>query len=111
MLELQQLKDKLNIYDLINNVIMIGGATHLNLEKHPNIFDNIAGKIVNIFSKKDANLMEYTKNAVGLNEIKVKKEYEDIYNIINIDLSKKFIKQEEYGFELPKIFINDLNIN
>ena len=111
LLELQQLKDKLNVYDLINNVIMIGGATHLNLEKDPNIFDNITGKIVNIFSKNDVNLMEYTKNAVGLNEIKAKKEYEDIYNIINIDLSKKFIKQEEYGFELPKIFINDLNIN
>ena len=111
LLELQQLKDKLNIYDLINNVIMIGGATNFNLEKHPNIFDNIAGKIVNIFSKKDVNLMEYTKNAVGLNEIKAKKEHEDIYDIINIDLSKKFIKQEEYWFELPKIFINDFNIN
>lgn len=111
LLELQQLKDKLNIYDLINNVIMIGGATNFNLEKHPNIFDNIAGKIVNIFSKNDVNLMEYTKNAVGLNEIKAKKEHEDIYDIINIDLSKKFIKQEEYWFELPKIFINDFNIN
>ena len=111
LLELQQLKKKLNVYDLINNVIMIGGATHLNMDKYPNIFDNVTGKIVNIFSKKDVNLFEYKKTAVGLNELKVKKEYEDIYNIVNIHLSNKFIKQEEYGFELPKIFINDLNIN
>ena len=111
LLELQQLKKKLNVYDLINNVIMIGGATHLNMDKYPNIFDNVTGKIVNIFSKKDVNLFEYKKTAVGLNELKVKKEYENIYNIVNIDLSNKFIKQEEYGFELPKIFINDLNIN
>ena len=111
LLELQQLKKKLNVYDLINNVIMIGGATPLNMDKYPNIFDNVTGKIVNIFSKKDVNLFEYKKTAVGLNELKVKKEYENIYNIVNIDLSNKFIKQEEYGFELPKIFINDLNIN
>ena len=111
LLELQQLKKKLNVYDLINNVIMIGGATHLNMDKYPNIFDNVTGKIVNIFSKKDVNLFEYKKTAVGLNELKVKKKYEDTYNIVNIDLSNKFIKQEEYGFELPKIFINDLNIN
>ena len=110
-LELQQLKSRLNIYDLINNVIMIGGATKLDLDKYPNIFDNVTGKIVNIFSKNDVNLMEYKKTAVGLNELKASKESDVIYNIINIDLSKKYIKQEEYSFELPKIFINDLNIN
>ena len=38
LLELQQLKNKLNIYDLINNVILIGGATHLNLDKYQIIF-------------------------------------------------------------------------
>jgi hypothetical protein len=111
LLELQQLKKKLNIYDLINNVILIGGATHLNMDKYPNIFDNITGKIVNIFSKNDEILLEYKKTAVGLEELKAKKEYENIYDIVNIDLSQKYIQQEEYIYELPKIFINDFNIN
>ena len=111
LLELHQLKNKLNIYDIINNVILIGGATHFNMDKYPYLFDNVTGKIVNIFSKNDKELFEYKKNAVGLNELKVKKEFEDKYNIMNIDLSKKYIKQEEYIFELPRIFINDLNIN
>ena len=111
LLELQQLKKKLNIYDLINNVILIGGATHLNMDKYPNIFDNITGKIVNIFSKNDEILLEYKKTAVGLEELKAKKEYENIYDIVNIDLSPKYIQQEEYIYELPKIFINDFNIN
>ena len=111
LIELHQLKNKLNIYDLINNVILIGGATHFNMDKYPYLFDNISGKIVNIFSRNDKDLVEYKKNAVGLNELKVKKEYEDKYNIVNIDLSKKYLKQEEYIYELPKIFVNDLNIN
>jgi len=111
LIELHQLKNKLNIYDLINNVILIGGATYFNMDKYPYLFDNISGKIVNIFSRNDKDLVEYKKNAVGLNELKVKKEYEDKYNIVNIDLSKKYLKQEEYIYELPKIFVNDLNIN
>ena len=111
LLELHQLKNKLNIYDLINNVILIGGASHFNMDKYPYLFDNISGKIVNIFSRNDKDLIGYKKNAVGLDELKVKKEYEDKYNIVNIDLSKKYLKQEEYIFELPKIFVNDLNIN
>ena len=29
-------------------------------------------------------------------------------DIVNIDLSKKFVKQDEYLMELPKILIKDL---
>ena len=36
------------------------------------------------------------KKAVGIGELKTKKEYESIYDIINIDLSPKYIQQEEY---------------
>jgi hypothetical protein len=111
LIELQELKKRLNIYDLINNIILIGGATHFNMDKYPYIFDNITGKIVNIFSNNDTILSEYKKTSVGLNELKVKKEFENKYDIVNIDLSQKYIKQEEYLFELPKIFFNDLNIN
>ena len=91
--------------------MLIGGATHLNMDKYPNIFDNISGKIVNIFSKNDEILLEHKKTSVGLGELKVKKEYENRYDIVNIDLSPKYVQQEEYIYELPKIFINDFNIN
>ena len=111
LIELHELKNKLNIYDLINNVVFIGGATNLHLDKYPYLFEAITDKVVNIFSTKDQSLLEYKKKAVGLKELKVEKEYENKYNIINIDLSKKFIKQEEYGYELPQILIRDLNIN
>ena len=111
LIELHELKNKLNIYDLINNVVFIGGATNLHLDKYPDLFDCVTDKVVNIFSTKDQSLLEYKPKSVGLKELKVKKEYENKYNIINIDLSKKFIKQEEYGYELPQILIRDLNIN
>ena len=110
LIGLHELKNKLNIYDLINNVIFIGGASNLNLDKYPYLFDNVSGKVVNIFSKKDQILFEFKKTAIGLKELKVKKEYENKYDIVNIDLSKKFIKQEEYIYELPQIFIRDLNL-
>ena len=110
---LHQLKKEININDIINNIILIGGASHFNLDKYPYLFDNISGKVVNIFSKKDNELLKYKKTAVGLNELKLKKEYENKYNydIVNIDLSKKFVKQDEYLMELPKILIKDFNIN
>ena len=110
---LHQLKEEININDVINNIILVGGASHFNLDKYPYLFDNISGKVVNIFSKKDNELLKYKKTAVGLNELKLKKEFENKYNydIVNIDLSKKFVEQDEYMMELPKIFIKDFNIN
>ena len=107
------MKKEININDIINNIILIGGASHFNLDKYPYLFDNISGKVVNIFSKKDNELFKYKKTAVGLNELKLKKEFENKYNydIVNIDLSKKFVEQDEYMMELPKIFIKDFNIN
>ena len=113
LMHLHQLKKEININDVINNIILIGGASHFNLDKYPYLFDNISGKIINIFSKKDNDLFKYKKTAVGLNEMKLKKEFENKYkyDIVNIDLSKKFVKQDEYMMELPKIFIKDFNIN
>ena len=111
LLEMREVKNKLQVYDLINNIIFIGGVTTLNLDKYPDIFDNVTGKIVNIFSKNDKLLSEYKKKAIGLNELKNKTEGKYNYDIINIDLSKKYINQEEYIYELPKIFIKNFNIN
>ena len=113
LMRLHQLKKALNIYDIINNVILIGGASHFNLDKYPYLFDNISGKIVNIFSCKDSDLLKYKKTAVGLSELKLKDNVKNKYkyDIINIDLSKKFVKQDEYMMELPKIILKDFNIN
>ena len=113
LLQLYQLKNVLNIYDVINNVILIGGASHFNMDKYPYLFENISGKVVNIFSNKDSDLFQYKKNAVGLSELKLNDKYKNKYkyDIVNIDLSKKFIKQDEYMMELPKIIIKDFNIN
>ena len=111
--QLHELKKSINIYDVINNVILIGGASHFNLEKYPDLFDNISGKVVNIFSNKDKDLIKYKKTATGVNELKINKNLENKYkyDIVNIDLSKKFIEQDEYMMELPKILIKDFNIN
>ena len=113
LIHLHKIKKVLNIYDIINNVIFIGGATHLNMDKYPHLFDNISGKVVNVFSDKDKDLLNYKKTAIGLHELKIKKEFENKYkyDIVNIDLSKKFVEQDEYMMELPKILIKDFNIN
>ena len=110
---LHELKKVINIYDVINNVILIGGASHFNMDKYPDLFDNISGKVVNIFSNKDNDLIKFKKTAVGLSELKIKKELENKfkYDIVNINLSKKSIEQDEYMMELPKILIKDFNIN
>ena len=110
---LHELKKSINIYDVINNVILIGGASHFNMDKYPDLFDNISGKIVNIFSNKDKDLIKYKKTAIGVNELKINKKFENKYkyDIVNIDLSRKFIEQDEYMLELPKILIKDFNIN
>ena len=113
LMQMHNLKNNLNIYDIINNVILIGGASHFNMNKYPYLFDNICGKIINVFSNKDEELFKYKKTAVGLSELKVQNDEKNKYNydIVNIDLSKKFIKQDEYMMELPKILIKDFNIN
>ena len=111
--QLHELKNVLNINDIINNIILIGGASHYNMDKYPYLFDNVSGKVVNIFSNKDDDLFKYKKTAVGLSELKLKNDSKDKYkyDIVNIDLSKKFVKQDEYLMELPKILIKDFNIN
>ena len=83
------------------------------MDKYPDLFDNISGKIVNIFSNKDKDLIKYKKTSIGVNELKINKKFENKYkyDIVNIDLSRKFIEQDEYMLELPKILIKDFNIN
>ena len=109
--ELNKINKKVKCYDIINNVIFIGGCINLKLDKYPDIFDGIAGKIINIFSKVDKELIEYNKNAIGLKEIITSKELSDKYQIINVDLSKKHIKQEEYLYQIPSILFQNFYLH
>ena len=103
LLEINKLNEKSIYSDIINNVIFIGGCTNIKMDKHPNIFESIVGKIINIFSKTDKDLIEYNKTAIGLNPLETKNENVDKYQIINIDLSLKNIKQNDYIYQIPNI--------
>ena len=107
--------------DIINDIFFIGASNSINLNKHPDIFSSVSGRIINIFSYNDKKLENYSKSAVGLEELRGKRDraYSKLSqdgenasktNIINIDLSNKNVQQEEYIFELPRIFINDVHI-
>ena len=103
--------NKLNCNEIINNIIFLGGCINLKMEKYPDIFKNVAGKVVNVYSRGDKELMEYNINAIGFHEIKVSKEFEDKCNIINTELSKKGIKQENYFYEIPRILFKNMYLH
>ena len=107
LLELNKINEKSNYSDIINNVIFIGGCINIKFDKYPNIFDSITGKIINIFSKGDKDLIEYNKTAIGLDNLKTKKEYINKYQIINIDLTVKSIKQNDYIYQIPSILFEN----
>ena len=103
LLELNKLNKKENYSDIIHNVIFIGGCINIKIDKYPNIFEAITGKIVNVFSKTDKDLIEYNKTAIGLNPLETKDEYINKNQIYNIDLSIKNIKQNDYIYQIPNI--------
>ena len=107
LLEINKLNEKSIYSDIINNIIFIGGCTNIKMDKHPNIFESIVGKIINIFSKTDKDLIEYNKTAIGLNPLETKNENVDKYQIINIDLSLKNIKQNDYIYQIPNILFQN----
>ena len=107
LLELNKINEKSNYSDIINNVIFIGGCINIKFDKYPNIFDSITGKIINIFSKGDKDLIEYNKTAIGLDNLKTKKEYINKYQIINVDLTVKSIKQNDYIYQIPSILFEN----
>ena len=103
LIEMNKINKKIKNFDIINNVIFIGGSINIKMDKYPDIFDNIAGKIVNVFSITDKNLLEYNKTAIGLKEIETPKESINKCQIINYNLSKKNIKQDDYLYQIPNI--------
>ena len=107
LIELNKLKKEDNYLDLINNIIFIGGCINIKFDKHPNIFEAITGKIINVFSKADKDLIEYNKTAIGLSPLKTKDEIVNKYQINNIDLTIKNIKQNDYIYQIPNILFEN----
>ena len=107
LLELNKLNKKDNYLDLINNIIFIGGCINIKFDKYPNIFESITGKIINVFSKADKDLFEYNKTAIGLNPLQSKDENINKNQIINIDLTIKNIKQNDYIYQIPNILFEN----
>ena len=107
LLELNKLNKKDNYLDLINNIIFIGECINIKFDKYPNIFESITGKIINVFSKADKDLFEYNKTAIGLNPLQSKDENINKNQIINIDLTIKNIKQNDYIYQIPNILFEN----
>ena len=107
LLELNKLNKKDNYLDLINNIIFIGGCINIKFDKYPNIFESITGKIINVFSKADKDLFEYNKTAIGLSPLQSKDENIHKNQIINIDLTIKNIKQNDYIYQIPNILFEN----
>ena len=107
LLELNKINRNSTYSDMINNVIFIGGATNIKFDKYPNIFESIIGKVVNVFSKTDKDLIDYNKTAIGLNSLETKNENFNKYQVINIDLSVKNIKQNDYIYQIPDILFEN----
>lgn len=107
LLELNKLNKKDNYLDLINNIIFIGGCINIKFDKYPNIFESITGKIINVFSKADKDLFNYNKTAIGLSPLQSKDENINKNQIINIDLTIKNIKQNDYIYQIPNILFEN----
>ena len=107
LIELNKINKKINCFDIINNVVFIGGCVHLKLDKNSDIFEGVAGKIINIFSKNDLELINYNKDAIGLKEIEIPKKLNGKYQIVNYDLSKKNVKQDDFLYNIPDIFFQN----
>ena len=103
LIEMNKINKNLNCDEIINNVVFICGSINIKTDKYPDIFERIAGKIINIFSKVDKDLIQYNKNSIGLKEFL----FSDKYQIINVDLSKKNIKQNEYFYQIPDILFQN----
>jgi hypothetical protein len=107
ILELNKLyENNPEISELINNVVLIGGATKISDKnpKHKNIFCNVGGKIINIFSKFDSSLkMIYDENCIGLNPLELNFNKDDNLQIHNIDLTYLKINHKDYKNELGKV--------
>lgn len=101
LLELNKISGKMDTDDIINEVIFIGAATNIDKDKYPNIFTNVAGRIVNVYNDKDDTLRYFNNGSLGLKQLSM---ISDKDTIVNIDASKSsLMKQEEYKGEMTKL--------
>ena len=103
LLELNKISGKIDTDDILNDVIFIGAATDLNMDKYPNILNNIGGRIVNVFSENDKELRDYNEDSMGLKMLVNNTPYKTSHSIININLSSKNIGQNDYFNEITRI--------
>ncbi len=103
LLELNKISGKIDTDDILNDVIFIGAATDLNMDKFPNILNNIGGRIINIYSEKDVELREYNEDCMGLKMLVNNTPYKTSHSIINVNLSSKNVSQNDYFNEITRI--------
>ena len=105
-----------NSFINLKNVILIGGATHLNKKKWKiYIEDLVADKFINCYSSEDEILKNFNeigsrrgnKKAIGIEKLDIKNE-KDIDLVINHDFSEKKFDQLSYKlkFVVETIFGN-----
>ena len=110
LIELNKIYSKIDYDDILNDVIFIGGATDLNMDKYPNILNNIGGRIINIFSENDDLLKEYNEDSLGLKVLFNNSLYKTSHSIININLSLKIVNQYDYLNEITRIINEEIKL-
>ena len=109
---LQEIYKIVNDYDysaneIIQNIVFIGGCCKIK-NKHEGIFNNISGRLINLYSTYDYLLANYySKVAIGLHSIFDKKQ--NNINVENYDLSYLKLGQNDYKREFDKI-LNKISI-
>ncbi len=109
LLELNKISSKIDSDDVLNDVIFIGAATDLNMDKYPNILNNIGGRIINVYSENDKYLRGYNEDCLGLKRLINNTLYKLSHSIININLTHKNITQVDYLNHVLRI-INDIKL-
>ena len=110
LLELNKISSKIDSDDVLNDVIFIGAATDLNIDKYPNILNNIGGRIINVYSENDKFLRGYNEDCLGLKMLINNSPYKTSHSIININLSHKEINQFGYLNLIPRIINEDIKL-
>ena len=107
LLEINKISAKLDTDDLINNIVFFGGAAVINQDKFPNIFTNVAGRIINVYSEKDELLNEYNEECIGLKPLKMETDLVISGNksgiCENIDMTSMSLTQDEYKGAISRI--------
>lgn len=111
--EMNKIQREIEITDLIQNIIFIGGACSIK-QKHIDLFRVVSEKVVNVYNAEDITLaFYYNSGAIGTKEIaftKQRKNNDDYLPIIqNYNLTKE-INHHNYFLEFNNI-LEKINFN